>query len=769
MRLVLLLPVVFSAACSLDFNEGSQSKVVMSLDSSKDNCLSNTSGKLKLYFSGEGNSKEIKDLFNCAEKSLDLFIENTKGAEEGKYKVDELVKFLEYYFYEDEKISSGLVSEFMHLKKFLLGGSIHSFSVDELRKLQDLLKVFKSQMVNVEKFMPFKLSVLLDKKPEFIDEFSKTVNSSIDAMVNVINETNSKDSKDSKYSFTRFGLFLNELERVYESEGEGNGPRYILDNLSFFTSVYHLVTGSDENVFHLKDLKEKAKLLSKNLFLFLKITHFKENYKEFSYGKGLERLSKVFNEFKVNASDVIKLYPKKAIPFKKVYSVMDQLEHYDHGAIIKSSPVSFEVIKRLIPTIFYKILLGGSTKAITERSLNTLYQSVDGYIEGQKYLYYLYSRTANNNRTFNPYRGVRVTSLMRFSNGEMLDWRGEFNSSYWVKMNEFKKDIKAYRPFYTKNTTVISIDPEVEPNDEQYSFYSLSQLNFVKSIVRTLMRGYYYYQDLEKVKPHTPLVLERHIDEFYRDFREFSLKIKFLDPRAKEPAKERFMEANHFVSHSNGDGYASEEESIEYFTTLVSIGNLTRNIHREMESHCPSGPTGVRSWQMIQQECFREKFTLKFSDYFSAFPSMVRYFRGLNSNMKKEFITAIENAVIDDRDPKNKVDFSVNESIVSLLHFVESLFYRFDANLSGSLDAEEVLAAYPVFKNYLSEVSGLKNNSYLEALMTFLIKNGRPPKKATELWWWKMRRYTWEFESDRMQVIKVFSSLSQLGKVEVSE
>ncbi|MFL5812085.1 MAG: hypothetical protein ACJ763_00790, partial [Bdellovibrionia bacterium] len=137
------------SGCGLKIGERPNQDVTVQLGSAETACLSGAAHTLSDYFHGHASDNQISGVFNCASNSLKLFQERTRGARPGVYSPAELRKFLERYFLRDFTISDALLSEFMELKKTLLGGSTDELTMDELERLRGLLDTLRDVVVRL--------------------------------------------------------------------------------------------------------------------------------------------------------------------------------------------------------------------------------------------------------------------------------------------------------------------------------------------------------------------------------------------------------------------------------------------------------------------------------------------------------------------------------------------------------------------------------------------------------------------------------------------
>ncbi len=107
--------------------------------------------------------------------------------------------------------------------------------------------------------------------------------------------------------------------------------------------------------------------------------------------------------------------------------------------------------------------------------------------------------------------------------------------------------------------------------------------------------------------------------------------------------------------------------------------------------------------------------------------------------------------------------------MTGLIHFMEGLFVRFDRNHDGILDLDELMIAYPTFKNYLAQIANINpsDDNTLQAVYTYLLKYKKAPTTdiigLAELLVWELEKPTWSISDDRMAIYTVMAQLSEQG------
>jgi hypothetical protein len=101
-------------------------------------CLEKVLPVMKDFMAGKGNAKAVSDTWFCFANGVKAFQRMVRGSSQNEYKArEEVVKFFEDYLLGGVKINDRLFIEIMHIKQIVIGGSVDSFTREELNKLQD--------------------------------------------------------------------------------------------------------------------------------------------------------------------------------------------------------------------------------------------------------------------------------------------------------------------------------------------------------------------------------------------------------------------------------------------------------------------------------------------------------------------------------------------------------------------------------------------------------------------------------------------------------
>ncbi len=250
--------------------------------------------------------------------------------------------------------------------------------------------------------------------------------------------------------------------------------------------------------------------------------------------------------------------------------------------------------------------------------------------------------------------------------------------------------------------------------------------------------------------------------------------------------RKRFREADLFTVVADGSGTLDLPETYVFLQYMNSILEMSGRIRADTELPCScasenpddplvpacmgiGGPTELldsAGWQWVQAGCFRSHYRTNVAAYWQQFPKGIQFWNSQSDSKQMKILNSIE---ISGRKygatglPFGSSDVTTMSGVV---HFVESLFFRFDRNRDGKIDEDEALRAFPTFRREISKLADIdySDRSKLEAVFSYLVKNGEPPD--TDFWgsvgfvFWMLGRPFWDYESGRDMIYRLTAVFS---------
>ncbi|HRK08969.1 MAG TPA: hypothetical protein PLZ57_14470 [Pseudobdellovibrionaceae bacterium] len=305
----------------------------------------------------------------------------------------------------------------------------------------------------------------------------------------------------------------------------------------------------------------------------------------------------------------------------------------------------------------------------------------------------------------------------------------------------------------------------VQPEDRLPGLSSrdLAQLNTIRVLVNVVMRGYAAESSRAGLFPS---LTEDEAQEVFQDLKLVGRDLGIVDVRSQASGHRTFMEANIFASVANGDAFIQHQEGVEWFSFVLSAGRLADRLHEDLSPACSTGPIDVFGKLRLRVECFRSRAMPVLAQHVTHLPNISAMLRRAQPNSLRE----LERASRALGDSPLPVESSELRAMLPILHYVESLFVRFDADRSGVLEGDEVWAAFPLIQPFISKLAGGRQlgETLERAVFSWLVYYGEPPDTSTSgktklLLWVAGRQFVTERASPE-NIISILSSFQTVSR-----
>lgn len=768
------------------------------VDSGSAGCLDNFDSFSRDYFNGRSTEKAINDFFSCSINALDLFRRRVVGQTPGLYSPEELRTFIHSFFLKKKKISDVLLYEAMVFKSMVVGGDEKALAAGEIERTLELLKVLQQQAL-----------ILLPWMPIDYDHFNGVSLSQLEeglAQLERVGDTLSAYLVHSQrpYLASHITRFLSELQALIEKDKEGLWPRRFRDNLEIYGALKTIMMGGAADEVRPDEWQHLARQGTRWLSMNLRWENLKarrhtdwrkEDGKknlDWFYGDGLAAVTRTMVILKQLVEEAFRSRPEHLIPFEDFDRFFDakteptrsqwvkfnRLAHWKTLAankVIAEKDVPDRIDRDLVHHLkdslrpLVRSVLGGPDRGsvgrdaagLTAGLIDRVWDAFARWQTQQKYIEKIYLAQGGIPAILG--KGFPKENLLAVPPSE----KAEFTSFEVTRVatEEVREIISRFRPYFPDGESRVFFPSS--PADEHSilnSFHNVSRLNWIRSFERFLIRG--YSKDWQRAHEYGG-VTESELDEFYWDFYDYGIKMGLLDPTVTLAALRRFREANLFTRYAKWDGLLTLDEGTELFAYLLSANEISKRIHDDLAKAC-DGPLDRNKRRLIEPKCYRAEFIKRFPQYWGSQPELVRFYtQVLDDRGREAFVDALESALHKDGYPKGMpFDKFETDTMVMILHYVESIFYIYDADRSGTLSRVEAESGIDVFRGVILELGGsaIKNEDDLHAVFTYLLREGEPPSSAHPIRWfvWKQTdRKNRNFEADRLQMLKIFSALAK--------
>jgi hypothetical protein len=308
--------------------------------------------------------------------------------------------------------------------------------------------------------------------------------------------------------------------------------------------------------------------------------------------------------------------------------------------------------------------------------------------------------------------------------------------------------------------------PEIQFLDQsKHSMNNLNRMSWYEIGATLLMQSYGSSSD-SIGKAATVDDLQFLID----DLAPFLYSIHMQNPLKTGAGAARFLEANLFMPTGNGDTLMNLPETAEYLAFIMSGSHQEARIKSEAMVTCPQ-----QGWDVPLKlprydiNCFRANLKTNFASIFENMPLLRDEVATMSPADRATWDQTLELAAKGsgyNQVPITQYDLS---SYAGLPHYAESVMLRFDTNHDGALDRSEVLNnAFPVFKQELSTLSGIKIDFVNKAVLLYLMQKGQKPAILDLLGWALGFEFLKDFQARRIRVYQIFAVLGKPAAVDPS-
>lgn len=744
-------------------------------------CLNHFKTRLQDYFKGLGDEAEIDRLTQCLNLSLDNFVKYTRGEHKDRFTAQEVRNFLQHYILEEFEMTDGLVRELMLLKKVFIGGKDTDFTLSDIETGKNLIKDIATLLKKLHPHLP----LLFDKLIENPD--SRSLNLATAAYIDVANSLGDIiQNKNAQYSFADLNRLISEFEIVFPDievfkTMKKDLPQVVrMKNklVTPFKQNYDVTAEQWKTV-----LNDGAEWMA----IYLKFKHLTKHNEDLTRGKARVRLVEIFDDAVVLTDRVINRHDG-TLSFA---AIEDFLDEFGYDGTFFGAKLSTKTVKDALKPIVKRVLSGADTSengrlamGLKRSHLNKLQMIFHEWSELMNVTEALFAKQSGS-EGFAP--------ALQYTNDALLS----------VDLNDFIKDsvnprltgkmaaevaslIVKYPSFVVGESNQFLFSNDVMTRGK--SFHDMTRWTWLRPIFKYLMMG---YMSPERAKRANPEKIDREgltLSEFkifIHDLWPALVDLKRVGTRFNNPeddSKKRFLEGSLFMFASDGDARASVDEGLQLILYMISADKIGDLAHRSAAQSCKTGERDEFSKFKVEPKCYEKVMydfdskTAPLKDLWAAFPRWVKYYSRLNAEQRKEYKTLLRQICRRAEKPKNEwMGSDDTDALVMLMHYVETLFARYDTDFSETLNPKEAQKSWTLFKRTLSEIPDAPEDAeQLEAVFAYILAHGEPPefrdswfgKKWDEFVFWKdwLRTYQkdwsgYNFESDRSKILLVFDKI----------
>lgn len=768
------------SGCQLNTQESAEPPLPFKLGGATANCFTPSLASVEKYFKSAASAEEIDTAFTCFSGALDMFVTFSRGSRQSdSYSAQELRTFLERYFLGGLRLSDSLLEEVMRVKQALLGGAGDHLSKKEIYRLIEVLETLRREANRLRLHVSLlNLSIPQDDPsldPVLLEQAISDFAFSMDTLGALLGQSK------QIYRVESMKTLLMEFQGLYQGSSTWKGPSWFSEKMPLIAATKALIIRPNGNEILPNEWKPLFSNIGRIYGLFLRLRYAMSG-RDLFRDEGLNQLeiglTEVFDIFSVALASK----NDGKIGYALINAVLDGLEvtNSTSPAVTDSTspealPLKIQTIRELVPVllerIFNPILQEGIVSAprldprdsqsargvreaqggITPVNLGRIREALFSWIEMQR----LWSRLELEAVRRNPALAGQPVPMKMVR--EIWGALQPVNREAW---EDLKSLFDRPLPLATRPSGTLQF---LRAKDMVVDFESFKNLNWKQAIVRTL--GYGYVADPKGLRM-SGVTLEQ-FEEVFHDLRATAVDLKFLSPNDRTIWKTGFNIGNMFLFSSNADDRLGFHEAVDLFVFSFASSSIAKKIRADVDLNCTALEPDDMKLPKIEAKCWRGRVQAGYSSFFEDLPGWVKETGRFGAGSWRRFFGNLETASRKVENPTGPLSSSEMDRAISIQHYIESMFTRWDSNRDGVLTQTEATKAFFLFKQLLRNASGFSDEQEVLALYMYLLAYGNPPDDSrfgdiVKWMWWKGNPVVWEarVRASRARVTQIFGALA---------
>lgn len=755
----LLLIVALSAlGCSLRIGEDTSS---MNITSFSSGCLNGINKKIELYMEGSLDVEQINQVFNCAKTALVLFKDRVRGHKKGEFTPQELRKFIQDLFLQDQVISNILLTQLVHLKKVIIGGSGDKLTISDIERFITFLDVLKKEVVF---FQPYIRALNMSNKQEMEQD---------DNLLNKI-----KIEEDLKKSISRVSIFIKRFSNPYRLED----MKALVRELSLFFNPQHDMVLLDERIQLIGVLKQfmvggsteviepqewESFLIGSSYLVSMWVNYlFLQKQQLFISPDGMRYIAMILKDSLDFLSLSVKNHPESRIGETEFLKVAD---HFKQAGIMTQNlkaKATKNIFLILLGKIFNTQKSRYGTIEFTPEQLKKIYKAIQPWIGIQAFLDDI-SRGNSFQENINKFSKLAsfFPSTESFQEGQHL-----------------MEQMFLLKPLYRTGPKIYLSGEFYSKTKLKTDYKNMTIYNFFHFIAMMMRMGY------EKDYPASTGMTSKELGDFFSDFQvigeNLGLFQKVKNQYALQPGEPEFIAANILTPSTKGfdhnwrnEEYVTANEVVEYLSYAFSFGFSLVEIDKELFQLCGKDidESDMSEWDVERYDlaCVRLHLSGLLKKYMDNMPDLQTVMAEMNKEQTQDLIEALIEISYETEAEYQSADSwtkSHLKNAIMAVYFVETTINRYDANKDLMLQDEETMSAFPAFKGYLSRslvyMHCQSSDVLVEAVYAYTVAKKQLPASDSLKWyenifsWMQLQTFkwwNWDLHLDRTKLTRVYS------------
>ncbi|MBL7686859.1 MAG: hypothetical protein JNJ49_02420 [Bdellovibrionaceae bacterium] len=765
------LALVATLGCQLNTQEAAEQSP-MKLGGPTANCFAPSLQSVEKYFKSQASVEEVDSAFTCFSGALDMFVTYSRGSKQhDSYSTQELRTFLERHFLGDLRLSDPLLDEVMRVKQALLGGAADQITKTEIYRLIEVLETFRREAIRLRPYVSIlNLSISKDDlslDPALLEQAISDFAFSMDTLGSLLGQSK------QVYRVENMKALLTEFQGLYRGRSTWKGPNWFSEKMQLIAATKALLIRPNGNDIAPDEWRLLFSHIGRIYGLFLRLQYALSG-RDLFRGEGLNQLEISVIEVLDVLKEAMASKSNGKIDYTLINAVLDGLDtmnQIEPGVL----PLQIKTIRDVIPVLLERVFnpirqddsrfappidpndpltAKGSREeqgGLTPVNLGRMREALFAWIEMQRFWERLEVEAVRRD----PQTAGRPLPMKQVR--EIWDTFQPVHHEAWA---DLKSLFDRPMPLSTRPNGSLQF---LQSKDVVMDFESFKQMNWKQTLVRVL--GYGYVADPKGLRM-SGITLDQ-FEQVFKDFRAVAVDLKFLEPDDVTIWKTGFTIANIFLFSSNGDDRLGYHEAVDLFVFSFASSEIAKKIRVDVDANCTPLEPDSMGLPKIEAKCWRERVKTGYGSYFTDLPGWLKQAAKFSESSWKSFFGNLEKASRKVENPKGPLASTEMDRAISIHHYIESLFTRWDANRDGVLTRREANKAFFLFKKLLKEASGFDDDDDVLALYMYLLTYGEPPDKGrfsdiVRWLWWSSNPEVWEtrVHANRARITQIFGALA---------
>jgi hypothetical protein len=717
------------------------------------NCIQKAAPVIEQFFDGKAKPDELSDAWDCASDALQMFTKLTQGKESDNYQAKEVRSFFETYFLGDIKITDGMLNEVMRLKQTILGGSIDTITRAEIARTQNILQSLKVESLRL---LPYMDIITMKVKTEDAQQDPNRVESALIVFnTSMENIGNLLGQSGQAYESRHLENLMRELKTIYSTGNRHwDGPQYVLDNMGAITALKAFMIKPPANQIAPTEWQPLLVNCARLFSLYIRSEYMLKS-RDLLSGEGLDQLTVAVYEIFDIIQGSIQAKPNKVIEYQEWDDLVNELLRLK----VVDLPIKASTMRQLVRTTLGKVFnppVNGKRPVVAGLSMTNFLKAregIFGWIDMQ--------------RVWREVQAQAYSQEPRLRGGRIpIPTVRELWAKARTPFKGAHQDIdtmlsRTYPLVYTDEGAVIFGPQAKMIGMDQGTFNTLNWKTHFARIV-----GMGWAADPEK---NRYLGLTKpEFKAFYLDAKDLAEDLEFLDPTSDTIWDTTFDESNMFMLSGDANSYLSFSEGVDFISYALSSSVTNGPIYDDGRALCAHEGKDYFGWPKINYACIKANTVAKWNEKYKNLPSWQAVAKKIGTKETAELFDLILMGSRSDQPVTDPLEIADVNRMTMLMHYIESLYTRFDRDLSGTISFQEARDVYPIFYDLLKEAAkegGITKESEIYALYNYILYKGKPPESIIDKVYFKLiwcnSPSKWEkVDADRVKLAQIVGQLA---------